>query len=104
MLDHPEFLRRYFKSFNMILDIPQTTSLTNVRQVVVCYNWTFSLPGRVAQSVGHLTEQAEEPVSIPSPATSFVVEIDRKIFSTIIFPIPLIHKGVMSVTGRSTVD
>ena len=46
-------------------------------------------PGRVVQSVAHLTEELEDPVSMPGPATYFC------------FSRRLIQEGQLSVTGES---
>ena len=57
-------------------------------------------PGHVAQSVVHLTEESEVLGFIPSPKHTFM-GIDCKIFSLVVFPLPLIQEGQLSVTGES---
>ena len=47
----------------------------------------FSAPGRIAQSVGHLTRKSGVLGSIPGLATSFLL--------------PLIQEAQLSVTGES---
>ena len=51
------------------------------------------------QSVAHLTEEPEVLGSIPSLALTFV-ETDHGIFSMVIFPLPLIQEGLLSVGER----
>ena len=54
----------------------------------------------MAQSVGRLIEEQEVPGLILSLAHTFV-DTDHEIFSSLIFPCPLIQKGQLSVTGES---
>ena len=56
-------------------------------------------PRSVAQSVARLTKESEEPGSTPDLAHYFV-KTDHEIFSTIVFPLPLIQGGQLIVLAK----
>ena len=58
------------------------------------YLWIF-IPGCIAVGMSGLPEESEVP---SFPAIYFK---GNEIFSTVIFPLPLIQAGQLSVTGKS---
>ena len=57
--------------------------------------------GSIAQSAACLTASPDTLSSSPQPGLFTFVEIDHKIISTAILPLPLIQEGHLSVTGKS---
>ena len=55
-------------------------------------------PGSIAHSVACLTADAVVASSNLSHIT--FIEINREIISTVILPLPMIHEGQLSVTGK----
>ena len=58
-----------------------------ISKINVVFSSVTVMPGRLAQSVGHLTRKSEILGSIPGLATSFLL--------------PLIQEGQLSVTGEN---